>query len=166
MADNKIIMGRLGSTYGVRGWLKLISFTEPAEKILEYQNLQIQYQQQWQPLQLENSKAHGKGSIIKISGYDTPEAARQLTNNLIAIERDELPQCAADEYYWADLVGCTVTTTTGVELGKIDHLLETGANDVIVIQGEQKHLIPLINQFVLAVDLKQKTITVDWDLED
>ena len=82
----------------------------------------------------------------------------------IAVERDQLPELANDEYYWTDLEGLQVRTCAGVTLGRVDHLLATGANDVLVVQGEREHLIPFVlGSVVKAVHLSDGWMEVDWD---
>ncbi len=162
---DKIVVGRFGSAYGIQGWIKVISLTDPIENILQYSPWQIQHQGQWQIINCEASKSHGKVIVVKLAGCVDRELARSYTNDLLAINRDQLPALYADEYYWSDLVGLTVKTIDGTELGRVEKLLETGANDVIVIQGERQRLLPYTKDVVQSVDLKNGVMIVDWDAE-
>jgi 16S rRNA processing protein RimM len=163
--QNKVVIGCLGSVFGVRGQLKVNSYTTPFTNILEYPNWQIQHKGQWQPLAIENLKRQGNMIVLKIDGIDDRDIAKTFTNDLIAIERDELPDAEENEYYWSDLVGLKVITTNDFELGTIIEMRETGANDVMIIKGENRHLVPFIDDILQSIDLENKVIIVDWDHE-
>lgn len=158
-------MGRFGSTFGVRGWIKVTSFTDPIENLLQYTSWWIRHRNKWQVHQVKDSKTHNKLLIVKLAGYDTPETVNQFTNDLIAIERTNLPTLNSGEYYWADLIGLRVITQKGVELGHISSLIETPSNDVLVIHNHNKHeiLIPYLKSVVKSVDLDKKVLTVHWE---
>lgn len=160
-----VVIGCLGTVFGVRGYLKVNSYTTPQDNILSYTNWQIKHKGQWQPLAIENLKQQGKDIIVKIKGIDDRDEARAYTNDLLAIQRDALPATAADEYYWTDLIGITVVTQDGQTLGKIVEMRDTGANDVMIIEGEKRHLVPFINDVLINVDLDQQRIIVDWDYD-
>ena len=115
----------------------------------------------WQEYQLESGKAHGKGIIAKLSGIDDRDVAATLIDIDIAIPRDQLPELGKNEFYWTDLEGIMVQTIEGVELGRLDYLFETGANDVMVIKGERQRLLPYIDQVVKRVDLDAGIMEVD-----
>ncbi|KPJ67386.1 MAG: hypothetical protein AMJ43_03755 [Coxiella sp. DG_40] len=162
--QNKIIIGRFGSTYGIKGWIKIISFTDPKVKILQYQPWWIKKNQQWQQIDIEDSKCHGKNIIVKLHDIDNCDQAKTYTNIDINIQHDQLPKLPKDEYYWSDLEGLTVLDKSGKKLGIVDHLIETGSNDVLVIKNGKQHLIPYIDNVIIKVDLKKKIIKVDWEL--
>lgn len=162
-----ITIGKIGATYGIRGWLKIHSFTEFGSSIFEYKPWYIRPNPQsaWQEITIAEGKAHGKGCIAKFNNIETPEAARVYTGFEIAILRSQLPTLAKDEYYWSDLVGLTVVNKDGQELGKVAYLIETGSNDVLVIKADKEYAIPFITgQVILDVDLKAGLIRVDWEL--
>lgn len=155
--ENLIVVGRIGKAYGIKGWVKLQSFTEPAASIVDYQPWLVNVKGTWQAIKLETVKPHGDGLIAKFSGVDTPEATKTLTNLELGAAREQLPALSDDDYYWRDLEGLTVTNLEGVTLGTVDHMLATGANDVIVVKGTKEHLIPfLLKQFVMEIDLTKK----------
>ncbi len=159
-----IVIGKLGRPHGILGWLKLISFTDPMENIFQYGDWCIERQGQWQPIAYEDYEIRSKLLLIKFADCNNPEQASRYTNAPLAITREQLPTLAKDEYYWTDLEGLTVINTEGTILGKIDHLLATGANDVMVVIGEKEILIPYISSVVSSVDLQQGQIIVAWDL--
>lgn len=166
-ADDKfIIVGQLGKTYGVHGWVKVNSFTNPIDNLLDYDPWFYQQNNKWTELPVTEAQLQGNSIVAHIEGYNTPEAARALTGIEIAVQRSQLPALAKDEYFWCDLVGLQVVTTKGVQLGKVNRLFHTGANDILVIEGKKEHLIPYIkNHFVLNVDIPKQTMIVDWDPE-
>lgn len=165
--DDYIVVGRISGIYGVRGWVKVYSHTQPRESILNYSPLHLSMNGEWRAVALENGRTHGKGIVAKFEGCDDREAAAALMNTTVAIRREQLPQAAPGEYYWADLQGLSVHNLDGVELGKVSHLLETGANDVLLVkQGQTERLIPFVQgQFVTDIDLERGVMTVDWDPE-
>jgi 16S rRNA processing protein RimM len=162
----RVILGRIAGVYGVRGWVKVFSETKPKENIFDYNPWLINLDGSWQRIEVIEGKPHGKGLVAHLAGYDDRDLARKLVGAEIAIERERLPAAAEGEYYWADLVGLKVITLDGTELGVVDHLLETGANDVLVVQGERERLVPFVQgQYVREVDLETGLIKVDWDPE-
>jgi 16S rRNA processing protein RimM len=120
----------------------------------------------WRTLVVQDFQVHGKGVIALLEGCDDREVARKLVGASIAIRRSQLEATAQGEYYWDDLLGLKVITVSGVELGIVDHLLETGANDVLVVVGERECLIPYVrDEVIVSVDLDASEIRVDWDPE-
>jgi 16S rRNA processing protein RimM len=148
----------------VQGWVKVFSYTQPREAILDYDSWYLQRGDEWQPSQFVEGKKHGKGIIAHIEGIDDRDAAAGLIGSDIAVSRDMLPKTENDSYYWTDLEGLTVVHRDGTELGSVAYLMETGANDVLVVQGETERLIPFIaNEVILDVDLDKGVISVDWE---
>lgn len=161
-----VVMGRVAGLFGVRGWVKLHSYTAPRAALLDYDPLYLGSDGQWQAIVLEQGQVHGKGLIAKFAGIDDRDAATRLVDRELAVNRDQLPEPEPGEYYWRDLQGLRVVTLTGVELGRVDHLFDTGANDVMVVHGERERLVPFVEeQVVLEVDLAAGLIRVDWDPE-
>ena len=158
-------MGKFGKPFGVQGWIKVISYADPVEQLLNYLDwyYQTSTNSDWQPIEIDEKKAQGKGLVVHIKGYDAPEAVNIYTNALIAIDRAQLPDLAADEYYWCDLEGLAVINQQGETLGTIDYLFATVSNDVIVVKGKKLHYIPYIQQdFVIEVSLEKKQMIVNW----
>jgi 16S rRNA processing protein RimM len=165
--DQRLVtLGRLTGLYGVKGWLKIFSDTEPREGIVEYPLWWVGQHGSWKQFRVEQGRRHGKTVIVKLDGVDDRDAAAKLLNAEIAIEREQLPEIAPDEFYWTDLEGLSVVCEDGTELGRVDHLMETGANDVLVVRGERERLIPYIpGQVIRSVDLDNGRMVVDWDPE-
>ncbi|HVV68382.1 MAG TPA: ribosome maturation factor RimM [Gammaproteobacteria bacterium] len=162
--SHMVVVGRLGRAYGVQGWLKLHSFTEPAENILSYQHWFIRNKTgAWEPASLEHTRIQDQSLLVKLTGCSTPEQAQVYVNADIAVTRDQLPKLTTGNYYWSDLEGLKVINQQGIELGTVTRLMATGANDVLVVKGEKERLLPYIKQVVLAVDLQQGVMRVDWD---
>ena len=165
------VVGKLGSTYGIRGWLRIYSSTEQAESILEYQPWFLKIKGEWQPTELENWRHHNHEIIVKLKGVDDREAAQILANVEIGVDLSVFPELEEGDYYWHDLIGCSVVNLEGYTMGTVTEMMETGSNDVLVVKantkdafGKQERLIPfLYEQVVKRVDLTTKTIEVDWD---
>lgn len=166
-ADRFVTLGRITGAFGVKGWLKIFSETDPLQNILKYKEWYLQQGKDWKIHSLEQGQRHGKGLIAKLKGLDDRDQAESLKGTLIAVKRSQLPQTNREgEYYWADLEGLRVKNLQEVELGEISHLFQTGSNDVIVVKGDRERFIPYIwQQVVREVDLKAGLMTVDWDPE-
>lgn len=168
---NPIVLGKMGSAYGIRGWLRVFSSTEEAESIFDYQPWFIKRAGEWQQIKLEGWKRHNQDMIIKVSDIEDREAAALLTNCEIVVDSAQLPALDAGDYYWKDLMGCQVVTTAGYQLGEIIDMMETGSNDVMVVKanlkdafGMQERLLPFLDgQVIKRVDLVARVIEVDWD---
>lgn len=142
------------------------SFTEPRDNILRYTDWHMRLNKQWQPVNLLKLDANDKQILAVVENYTDREQAARLTNADIAVNREQLPALPTGQYYWHELIDMMVVNLKGVELGKIVEIMATGANDVLVVEGEQRHLIPYLpGQFVLEVDTQKRMITVDWDAD-
>ena len=135
----EIVIGRISGVYGVRGWVKIHSFTEPSENLFGYRGWKIRRRDRWESIDIDDGRQHGKGLIAHIAGIDDRAEAELLKGCDIAVPRAELPPLEGDEYYWHQLEGLEVYGGA-VLLGRVDHLLETGANDVLVVRGSQGSL--------------------------
>ncbi|MDH5182782.1 MAG: ribosome maturation factor RimM [Gammaproteobacteria bacterium] len=161
-----VVLGRINGLFGVRGWLKVFSHTEPRDNILKYNPLLVFYQGHWQQIKLLNGRPQGKGIVLQFEGFDDRDHAATLIGSNIAINPEQLPELGSDEYYWTDMVGCKVVGVDGYELGELKSLFETGSNDVMVVKGERERLIPFLQPDVVKrVDLSERLIEVDWDPE-
>ena len=160
----QVVLGRIAGVFGVKGWVKVISHTEPREGILEYQNWLLKRGDGWQAVKLEDGKLHGKSVIAKLPDIDDRDAAADLLDAEIAVPREELPKTDDGEYYWADLEGLQVVHRDGRSLGKVAYLMATGSNDVLVVNGDAEQLIPFVmGEVILDVDLGKGQISVDWE---
>lgn len=160
-------MGRLAGPYGVRGLLRVQVYTESPDSLLDFDAWLVGRHGVWQTRRVVDAAVHGDGLVAKLEGIDTPEAAKTLRGSDVAVRRGDLPPADEDEVYWVDLVGCEVVNREGVNLGRVTKLMETGANDVLVVvsgSGEQRveRLIPYIGQVVETVDVPGRSIRVDW----
>ncbi len=166
-SDNWVVLGKLGAPHGVLGWIRLISFTSPEEGILDYHPWHLKQGDSYSEVAFDEAKTHGKRILIKLPGCETREQAAALTHSKVVVYRSALPALAPDDYYWSDLEGLSVVTPDGNLLGILDHFMETGANDVMVVkQGKTEHLLPyLFPEVVKEVNLTKKEIIVDWDTE-
>ena len=171
-----IILGKLNAHHGIKGWLKVFSYTDPKQNILSYHQVMLFREGQknsWKEVEIVNGRLQGKGVVVQIKGYDNRESAAELIGSTIAVTRENLEKLPKDEYYWVDLIGLKVINQEGIVLGKIVKMLPTAANDVMIVKHQEKvdglqeeYLIPYImGQFVLSVDLTSGEIQVDWDVD-
>lgn len=169
--ENLIVVGKLGSSYGIRGWLRVFSFTEDPNSLFDYTPWYIQRAGKWQEVEVESFKPHNQDTIVKLKGINDRDEANSLTNFEIFVDVQKLPDLEDGDFYWKDLIGCKVVTVNGYDLGQVVDLMETGSNDVLVVKanlkdafGAKERLIPFVeDQFIKQVDLSIKQITVDWD---
>ncbi|PWV58586.1 ribosome maturation factor RimM [Plasticicumulans acidivorans] len=159
-----VVLGQATGHYGVRGWIKVYSYTSPLDGIARYSPLYLNFGGEWRSCRLEGGRMQGKGVVLKFEGVDDRDAAAALIGCEIGIQREQLPPPSPGEYYWTDLEGLRVLTLDGVDLGRVDHLFETGANDVLVVRGERERLIPFLRERVVReIDLDAGLMRVDWD---
>jgi 16S rRNA processing protein RimM len=157
-------MGRITGLFGVRGWVKVYSYTEPREAVLNYDRWLLGRRDGWQEATVAEGQRHGKTIIARLDGYVDRDQAAGLVGADIGVPREAMPETDGDQYYWSDLEGLRVLHRDGTELGQLAYLLETGAHDVMVVQGEQERLIPFVlDKVVIGVDLDKREIEVDWE---
>lgn len=161
-----VVLGRVAGLHGVRGWIKVYSDTAPVEGIFGYRRWSLALGDETRVYDLEEGRTQGRRLIAKLGDVDDRDAATALVGARIGVSRDALPATAPGEYYWADLIGLEVETVDGKRLGTVTRLLETGANDVIVVEGERERLIPWLHGRVIeSVSLDERRIRVHWDPE-
>ncbi len=167
VADRSVTLGRISGVFGVRGWIKVFSFTDPRGNVTDYAQWQLWRDgAPWRTVQVLEGGQHGKTVIARLAGVEDRDAAVELIDSEIRVPRGALPPPDSGEYYWADLEGLAVVTREGVDLGRVERMLETPAHDVLVIQGERERLVPFVQgPYVLEVNLDAGRITVDWDPE-
>ena len=163
--NDLVVMGRIVAPYGVFGWLKIIPDTEIFDTLLDYKTWWIGKDNDWCELKVESAKIHNDVLVVKLQGIDERDGAFACKGKQVAVPRVSLPKLKKDEYYWSDLIGLSVKNLQEVDFGKITDVLETGANDVIVVMGEKERLIPFTAQTVLEVILQDGTMLVDWESE-
>lgn len=167
MSEQQAInVGKISGVFGVKGWVKVFSFTDPRENILSYSPWLLKKGDETKTVNVVDGQLQGKTIVAQMSGVNDRDQAAGLMGWDVFITQDQLPAAAKGEYYWSDLVGLNVETVDGVQLGVVDSLLETGANDVIIVQGERERAIPFLQgQTVIDVDLNAGKIIVNWDPE-
>ncbi len=166
-----IILGKVGAVYGIKGWLKIHSFTDDNEAILDYFPWSLKLGNNIRTVDITDWRRHNNGLIVKVGGIDDRDEAQALVGSEILTSADSLPELPEGEFYWRDLMGMQVVTADGYDLGVVSDMLETGANDVLVVKanrndgfGKKERLIPyLFEQVVKSVNVENKQICVDWD---
>jgi len=159
-------LGKISGVFGVKGWLKIYANTDKKEDILSYKPWYVERNKVRQPVKIKAGKPHGKTIIVLFEGIDDRNEAERWVGCDIYMSSDQLPTLKKNEYYWSDLIGLNVVSLNGDDYGTIDHMLETGANDVIVVKGERERLIPFVlEQVVKSVDLNDGKMLVDWDAD-
>ncbi len=159
-----VVLGRVSGLFGVQGWVRVFSHTEPRAGIVHYNPVFLHRDGEWRPFEIEAGRAHGPGVVLKFAGCDDRDQATMLLQSEIAVRRSQLPPPKPGEYYWADLEGLRVVTLSGVDLGTVASVFATGANDVVVVKGERERLLPFVRgQVVVEIDLEQRLLRVDWE---
>jgi len=160
MSDpRQIEVGRLGAAHGVRGWLRVQSFTDPPQRLFEWQRWRLQSGTEVNVLE---SRPQGNGWIARLEGIEDRDAAGRLSGQLVLVNRGELPATTAREYYRADLVGFEARNVEDVLLGVVDHFIDTPGNAVMVIRGTREYLVPMSAQHLRSVDQQARRLIVDW----
>ena len=162
-----VIMGRIAAAQGIRGWVKVQPYTEHLDSLLDYRTWWIGPEHgPWREVAVQQCEVHNKTLAAQLPDCPDRTAAEKLKGMLIAVPRDSLPEQDEGEYYWSDLIGLTVVNEVGVTLGTVTNLLETGANEVLSVQGDSgETLIPFVASAIKQVDVKNQTIRVDWALD-
>lgn len=158
-------MGRVAAPYGVHGWINVLPDTEYLDGLFDYPKWWVNTGSGWREFAVEDAKVHGDHLVAKLQGIADRDQAFLLKGKQIGVPRIELPPAEDGEYYWSDLIGLSVNNLEKICLGQVKEVFATGANDVLVVQGEQETLIPFIEKVVLDVNLAGKCITVDWDAD-
>lgn len=160
--DDLICVGHILGSQGVKGWVRVFSNTSPRENIVKYSPWLIEQGDVLKETSVQG-RLQGKNVVARLEGIEDRNQADELTGCQIFINPEQLPGLEAGEYYWSDLIGLTVETLQGETLGKVASMMETGADDVMVLQGERERLIPFVmDQIVTEVDLNNRRLVVDW----
>jgi 16S rRNA processing protein RimM len=165
LPERLVAMGRVLAPYGVKGWVKIQPFTQRPESLIDYPEWRLQKGDVSQARTVEAAKVHSNAVVAKLQGVDDRDQAAMLCGMQVAVSRGEFPDPGPGEYYWADLIGLTVLNEAGVTLGHVTEVLETGANDVLVVGGERERLLPFIGPVIRQVDVAGGRIVVDWDAD-
>ncbi len=162
-----VLLGTVLGAFGVRGELKIDSFTQPTSAILQYQPWILRNAHS---RERELTGAHGrdtaKGLVATFPHVSDRDAAEALRGTAIYVPRSALPPPKPGEYYWVDLEGLRVVNLEGADFGMVSHLFSTGANDVLVAHGDRERMIPFLEpDFITSVDFDSGIVTVDWDAD-
>jgi 16S rRNA processing protein RimM len=161
----RIEVGRLGAAHGVRGWLRVQSFTDPPQRLFEWKLWRLQPGDNpgaQREVKLLEARPQGNGWIARLEGIEERDAASRLTGQMILVEREQLPPAEGREHYRDDLVGFEAKNVEGALLGVIDHFIDTPGNAVMVIKGTREHLVPVTAQHLRSVDKDARRVIVDW----
>jgi len=159
-----ITVGKISGVFGIKGWVKVFSFTEYREDILNYSPWLLKKAGETKTLKVIDGHLQGKAVVAQLDGINDRDLAEKLVGWQIFISPGQLPKAAPGEYYWSDLIGLSVETTEGVRLGIVDSLLETGANDVLIVKGDRERVLPFLQgQTIINIDLSAGKMVVDWD---
>jgi len=161
-SNDWLVMGRIAAPFGVKGWVKVQTFCEDPGTLMDFESWRVGRGEQQKQYTVEAIQDHSNTLVAKLVGIDDRDAAYALRGQEISVAKNELPPPEENEFYWSDLIGLKAVNREGVELGRVDSLLETGAQDVLVIKGTREHLIPFVAAFVGKVDVAGGTIEVDW----
>jgi 16S rRNA processing protein RimM len=159
----RIEVGRLGAPHGVRGWLRVQSFTDPPQRLFEWKEWRLEREGGGSTdVKLLEARPQGNGWIARIEGVEERNSASRLTGQMILVERDQLPPAKGREHYRDDLIGFEARNLEGAMLGVVDHFVDTPGNAVMVIKGEREHLVPVTAQHLREVRADTRTLIVDW----
>lgn len=158
-------MGRITAPFGVKGWVKVQPLTAAAKNLLGYPRWWVERGAQWQEYEVAEARVQLETVVARLAGCEDRDAAAEFSGAEIAVPRSQLPQTQPEEHYWVDLMGLAVVNGESQELGSIVGVLQTGANDVLVVQGERERLIPFIAAVIREVDRAAGIVRVDWSAE-
>ena len=166
--QHKVVIGYVLSPHGIKGWLKVISYTDPIANFFSYKKIFINKDNEYYPYVIDDSTSSGKKIRLKLSGIDDRNQSEKLAKCEIVVNREDLPEISSESYYWADIIGFDVNSKDNINYGILDSFMETGSNDVMVVIGNSyRKLIPFINnEVVKSVDIENKVIIVDWNDEE
>lgn len=156
-------MGRVCAPHGLKGWVKVQPFTQETDGLLEYPEWWLGKGKQWRQHRIADSAVHGSMIVARLEGFADRDAAVELKGSEVAVPRAAMPKNRDGEYYWADLLGMEVVHRNSARLGVVAKILETGANTVLVVQGDKETLVPFIQDAVVGVDLRSRQIIVEWE---
>lgn len=158
-------MGRIAAPHGIKGWIKVQPYTQETDGLLAYQEWWLGAGETWASRRVLESVVHGVTVLARLEGCEDRDTAFALKDMQVGVPRNRLPESGAGEYYWSDLLGMEVLNGRGERLGRVLRLMETGANQVLVLEGEREVLIPFVENVILSVDLEGKRIVADWELD-
>jgi len=156
LQDELIPVGKICATHGIRGHLKLHSYSGNIESLQFSETVTLKGKDgTLKELGLKTVSPHAGGFIIALDGLNGINLVQPLVGSELCLRREQLPETAEGEYYWRDLIGITVITDQGMVLGPIADIFETGSSDIYVVRGSNKeYLIPAIADVISEIDIK------------
>jgi 16S rRNA processing protein RimM len=162
-----VVLGRVGAPFGVQGWVKVTSYTDPAMGIANYSRWTLVQGDRTRDVRVLDAKRAGHGVAVQLEGVGSREAAQALNGAEVQVDRSELPETGPKEHYLHDLVGLDAHNRDGVALGRVDGILDMPAHPVLVLRdGKVERLVPLVRERLIAVDLESGRVTLDWHPDD
>ncbi len=169
-SQERVVVGRFGTAFGVGGWIRVHSFTHPRENLKQYKPWLVQKDSAWITLEIDGCKSHSASLIARIKGIRDRDSVRQFTGCILAVHEKTLPRPKAGEYYWRDLTGLKVLTANGKAFGRVDRLIDNNARHILVVKPDKQQkeiLIPWLPEqgVIQKVDLAKGEIVVDWYMD-
>ena len=161
--NKKLLVGKINGFFGLQGWVKVFSYTDPRTNILNYSPWSVKVDGNFQSIDITSGREQSKTIVAHIKGIDNREDSQKFIGQDIYINKEQLPELTQGEYYWHELIGFDVINKDEERLGTVDYFVETGANDVLVVKGKKEYWIPYIEPFLVSIDSKNNKILVDWD---
>jgi 16S rRNA processing protein RimM len=166
--ESRVIVGRVSGLFGIKGWVKVYSYTSPPENIVRYAPWFLQWPERGNDsgtiVSIAENRRQGKGLVVRFEGVEDRESASEWIGGDIFVDRDKFEVPVEGEYYWSDMTGLEVRTADGQVLGIVESMIETGANDVMVVEGDRRRLVPfLLGDVVKKVDIDAREVIVDWN---
>ena len=159
------MMGRISAPFGVKGWVRVQPNTAATRNLLAYKTWWVGREGDWREIAVADARVQGRTVVARLEGCDNRDATAALRGKSVAVPRAALPKTQSGEYYWADLIGLAVVNGGAQALGRITGVVQTGANDVLVVAGERERLIPFIAAVIRDVDLAAGVMRVEWDAD-
>lgn len=164
-SDRIVVLGKIVGSFGVKGWVKVKSYTEPVDNILAYETWQVGVAGRWTPVKVEEGRVTDKGVLAKLAGLASPEEARLKVGLELGVWRSEMPAPTGGDYYLSDLEGIEAYSAEGELLGRVDHFRSTPGGTVVIVRGEQEHWIPFVKERIVTVELDAGRIVLDWSAD-
>jgi 16S rRNA processing protein RimM len=178
-AESMVVLGRVTGAYGVKGWLRILPLGDDP---LSWKAVGTWWLSPspgtatktdrrsvptWHPYTPSQCRLHGGELVAQLKEVADRDAAEALKGALFGVPRAAMPEPEDGTFYWGDLIGLTVIASGGAVLGRVDRLMETGANDVLAVIDEsgRESLLPFVAAVIKRVDLAAGRIEADWDAE-
>lgn len=170
-SSENVLLGCIGAPYGIKGWMKITTYTDSPESIFEYSPWLLEVAGEWREIEVAEWRSHGKGVVARLHESNGRDDAVRFTGCKIAVKAEQLEELDENNFYWRELIGMEVKNTKGYSMGHVDALMETGSNDVLQVKanirdafGKKERLIPLVDgDVIIKIDRETRVIEVDWD---